>query len=436
MEKIGNNRAKMSAFVESSLVESYYKIFIVNVNTGNFEVYKNNGLLADKDIDAIPDIYAYIKKIVTDQIIYPEYATAFLRFSNPEYVQTAVFSGEKRIVQSYRRRTEWGDKWVTFAVISGQEVTPENPMVLFTWREADSDTITLLDTLPTVSALYDTLIRLNLSNNTYEIVLADAEARKGLGGGVINMEEWQEIYSQLEQIAAEDMNTFNTTARAAGLQQYFAENSAPIQFRFCRKTNDGERWMKLEIVPSVEYSENNQVLLLSVKDIHEEYTAHTRSREELIDNMSRDALTNLFNRLKFKKDIDALAESGEPLFTCLYIDVNGLHELNNLLGHQKGDEMLCSVADALVKHFPDENVYRIGGDEFVVISTRLTKQEASLLVGDVRRELFRENYEISVGIATGACGNAIEKIVGAAELEMRNDKSAFYQRKGNRRRNR
>ena len=436
MNGMASEQTELHEYVEKALVESFSKIFRVNVNTGEFEVYKNDGVLLGDGLDDVPNIYAYIQKLITDEIIYPEYATACRRFTNPEYVRKSVFSGEKRIVQSYKRRTDFGDKWITFAIIAPDGCGPENPTALFTWREADSDAITLLDTLPTISSLYDKLIRINLSNNTFEPVVVDADEQERLVGGVINMYEWWAGYSMNGNIAAEDMGAFSTLTKTGSLQKRFAEDPTPVNFRYRRKVGDEFRWMQLQIAPSVEYSEENQIMLLSLKDVHEEYTAQLRSRQELIDNMSRDALTNLFNRLKFNADIDKLAKSGEPLFTCLYVDVNGLHELNNLLGHQKGDDMLCCVADTLSKHFSDERVYRIGGDEFVVTSIKRSKNEIELAVENVRRDLSRQNYEISVGISTGSCGEDLEKIVAAAELEMRNDKAAYYMRNGDRRKKR
>ena len=439
MSEIAGERTELSALVEEALIDSFYKIFKVNVNTGEFEIYKNDGILDDgfgNGLSNAADIYEYMRILISDGIVYPEYATACRRFTNPEYVRKSVFSGERRIVQSYRRRTVKGDKWITFAIISGYECSPENPIVLFTWREADSDTITMLDTLPTISALYDKLIRINLSNNTFEPVIVDADEQERLVGGVINMYEWWAGYSKNGNIAAEDMNVFSMLTKAGSLQKRFAEDPTPVNFRYRRKIGDEFRWVQLEIAPSVEYSEDNQIMLLSLKDVHEEYTAQMRSRQALIDNMNRDALTNLYNRLKFNEDTENLNDSGAQLITCLYIDVNGLHELNNHLGHRKGDEMLCCVADTLRMYFPDDSVYRIGGDEFVVLSTKLSKQMVELNIEKVRRDLHKNNYEISVGVASGACEDAVEKIVAAAELEMRNDKVAYYTRNGDRRKKR
>lgn len=436
MDEIVRGKTKLDTFVENALVESFSKIFKVNVNTGEFEVCRDDGTLDGDGLYDVPDIYAYISKLITDGFVYPEYATACRRLTNPEYVRKSVFSGEKRIVQSYRRRTSKGDKWITFAIIAPQDCSPENPLVLFTWREADSDAITLRDTLPTISSLYDKLIRINLSNNTFEPVVVDADEQERLVGGVINMYEWWAGYSKDGNIAAEDMSAFGTLTKTGSLQKRFAEDPTPISFRYRRKVGDEFRWVQLEIAPSVEYSEENQIMLLSLKDVHEEYTAQMRSRQKLIDNMNRDALTNLFNRLKFNADIEKLGKSSEPIFTCLYVDVNGLHELNNLLGHQKGDDMLCCVADTLSRHFPDESVYRIGGDEFVVTSTRQSKEDMEQVIAEVRCDLVKHNYEISVGIESGACGGNLEKVVAAAETAMRSDKAAYYMRNGDRRRKR
>ena len=436
MSEIISEKTDLRQFAQDALFGSFSKIFRVNVNTGEYEVCKNDGLLDEESLRAATDIYEYMQKLIMDKIVCPEYATVCRRFTNPEYVRKSVFSGEKRIVQSYRRRTFKGDKWITFAIIAVNDCSPENPMVLYTWREADSDAITLLDTLPTISSLYDKLIRINLSNNTFEPVVVDADEQERLVGGVINMYEWWAGYSKNGNIAAEDMGAFSTLTKAGSLQKRFAEDPTPVNFRYRRKVGDEFRWVQLEIAPSVEYSEENQIMLLSLKDVHEEYTAQMRSRQELIDNMNRDALTGLFNRLKFNADVEALEEIDGGTFTCLYVDVNGLHELNNLLGHQKGDDMLCCVANTLKRYFPDEQVYRIGGDEYVVTSIKQSKSEMEQIIGQVRQELVKNSYEISIGIDSGACGENVEKIVAEAELAMRNDKAAYYMRNGDRRKKR
>lgn len=74
-----------------------------------------------------------------------------------------------------------------------------------------------------------------------------------------------------------------------------------------------------------------------------------------------DQVTGLFNRSAFEK---YLYESDPHTFSpavCVYIDVNGLHELNNKHGHEAGDQLLRAVAERLREQFPRDDFYRVGG---------------------------------------------------------------------------
>ena len=63
MDKNVREKTELRAFIENSLVECFYRIFRVDVNTGEFEVYKDNGLFNDNELRDIPDIYAYMQKL-------------------------------------------------------------------------------------------------------------------------------------------------------------------------------------------------------------------------------------------------------------------------------------------------------------------------------------------------------------------------------------
>ena len=69
-----------------------------------------------------------------------------------------------------------------------------------------------------------------------------------------------------------------------------------------------------------------------------------------------DQLTGLNNRNCYEMKIPLYHTQYNNSITCVYIDVNGLHELNNTKGHKAGDEMLCYIADAVRKQFGGKNV--------------------------------------------------------------------------------
>lgn len=146
-----------------------------------------------------------------------------------------------------------------------------------------------------------------------------------------------------------------------------------------------------------------------------------------------DSLTGLLNRNSYNAALNTLVKEELQALSCIYIDVNGLHEVNNHLGHQAGDRMLQAVAEVLQKGFPQEKIYRIGGDEFVVLCREMHGQQIEDIMREVRQSLRSQNYEISVGVASSESRGNIVRIVDEAEAAMQQDKRHFYENNGNRR---
>ena len=99
----------------------------------------------------------------------------------------------------------------------------------------------------------------------------------------------------------------------------------------------------------------------------------TRHLDELSDLAYRDSLTSVRNRAAYQKDaarLDQRLKTERCDFAVIVLDVNYLKYINNTYGHALGDELLvkgCKIICGVFQHSP---VYRIGGDEFVVILER------------------------------------------------------------------
>lgn len=143
-----------------------------------------------------------------------------------------------------------------------------------------------------------------------------------------------------------------------------------------------------------------------------------------------DALTKLFNRGKYNRDISHFKVIGYQRLTCVYIDAVGLHEINNHLGHKVGDEMLCCIADGIRKLFPNSLAYRIGGDEFVILSPGHGEDEIRKIASTLKREIKKQDYEISLGIGESTDKDTLINTINEAENAMRSDKEAFYRQNG------
>lgn len=151
-----------------------------------------------------------------------------------------------------------------------------------------------------------------------------------------------------------------------------------------------------------------------------------------------DALTGLPNRRVLRAELDSLGDDDEV--GLLLVDMDNFKEINDTLGHDFGDEVLCSIADRLAGLDDDVLVARLGGDEFAVV-VRGGRRVAERIAADVHR-IWREPMMIrqlsivaggSIGIAHTADVDQ-EHLLRCADIAMYHAKrsgvaSSWYQSK-------
>lgn len=141
---------------------------------------------------------------------------------------------------------------------------------------------------------------------------------------------------------------------------------------------------------------------------------------------NEDQTTGLQNRNAYERYFADIQSRSFASLSCVFVDVNGLHEVNNECGHKVGDQMLQIVAGALLKEFPFKQVFRIGGDEFVVISEDADANECALRMERIAQQVASHDYYISYGIAHRENGIGADQIAQEADERMLENKRAYY----------
>ncbi|MBO5744043.1 MAG: GGDEF domain-containing protein [Clostridia bacterium] len=142
-----------------------------------------------------------------------------------------------------------------------------------------------------------------------------------------------------------------------------------------------------------------------------------------------DSLTNVFNRVAYKKDIISIDEEMPEEFSCIYIDVNELHIINNKYGHAAGDEMLIFIANSLKNTFYGHKIYRMGGDEFLVFANGADQEYIRRSIDVFTQELETKNYHVAIGVSYRTRNSNTEDLVREAEKRMYEVKAQYYQSK-------
>ncbi|MER9966799.1 GGDEF domain-containing protein [Mesorhizobium sp. M0060] len=145
-----------------------------------------------------------------------------------------------------------------------------------------------------------------------------------------------------------------------------------------------------------------------LSDIFDTLTYRERY-EALVEQAGRDGLTGLLNRGRFDSDgeaaVAASLRTAKPL-SLLIIDVDHFKSINDRFGHAEGDKVLKSIAALLGEIVsPEDQVFRIGGEEFAILCSR--PHPAARLLGESIRHAVktststsRFDITISAGIST------------------------------------
>jgi diguanylate cyclase (GGDEF)-like protein/PAS domain S-box-containing protein len=154
-----------------------------------------------------------------------------------------------------------------------------------------------------------------------------------------------------------------------------------------------------------------------------------RKSQDRIEHMSHhDQLTGLYNRRFYETELKRLDTARNFPLSIIMIDVNGLKLVNDAFGHDKGDELLVKVANAIMRECrSDDIIARLGGDEFVVLLPKTSREDALVIaerisLGASTEKVGLINISVSCGVGTKECEETVAKTFKKAEEEMYKNK--------------
>lgn len=207
---------------------------------------------------------------------------------------------------------------------------------------------------------------------------------------------------------------------------------------------------------------NNYVIALSGKhdfsnleqefiNLYRDSMQELLSKLEMFDMLSKssemDTLTGLSNRNKYEDDIKELNISDETIYAIF--DLFRLKNINDNYSHEKGDEYIKKAAEILKKHFPryiytkdstgkrikvesGSYLYRVGGDEFVLISDTESYENALIKMMIIQDEVsnidlgVNEIIGINYGLVKGKTGETVRDLYLKSDDLLSNNKREYY----------
>lgn len=141
-----------------------------------------------------------------------------------------------------------------------------------------------------------------------------------------------------------------------------------------------------------------------------------------------DVLTKLNDRHPYLAKLNFYQKSqASRTVGVAFMDLNGLKEANDELGHDAGDELLISAGQIISQAFGHDYVYRVGGDEFVVLDDQSSRMEFESHCAAFEKALTQPaSPSISIGAEWCPDSHYLREAVERADQKMRRQKNDFY----------
>lgn len=184
----------------------------------------------------------------------------------------------------------------------------------------------------------------------------------------------------------------------------------------------------------VNFNVNNTVKIKETLELTTFFIAAEIANHQLLQRLeilgSMDLLTGVKNRNKMNALIDDVIHGRTELrspYAVIFADLNGLKHVNDANGHGMGDELLKSAARILRKCFREGDVYRAGGDEFMIIAEEMDEAQVKEKVKYIKEQAAAEqNLFFAIGTHVVRDGEDIRQAMRLADEGMYADKKEYY----------
>ena len=139
----------------------------------------------------------------------------------------------------------------------------------------------------------------------------------------------------------------------------------------------------------------------------------------------RDNLTGALNRRALKHVFRQM--DPKAVVAVVYADVNGLKKVNDEQGHQAGDELIQKAANAMGVVAGGDRVFRMGGDEFVILFEVKWINEIDGKLAELRKQFDKDDISVALGAAARTDGeDSLDKLLKEADERMYQNKKVMH----------
>lgn len=268
---------------------------------------------------------------------------------------------------------------------------------------------------------------LDLINDTFEIV----KNEDGYFHNTCNsISQWFEDFAENNCVHPDDIHAYKNFTSIEKIRRHFQQTRRYMYVRYRRRNSSGGwTWATMDIFILPQAEPDPEKLILIVRDIDADYSRELTRQKNIEVECNTDALTGIHNRFSYINRCRQLYETNQSV-GVIYCDLNGLKFLNDNFGHEEGDRLIKRMAKTMISAFRQNECFRVGGDEFIVLVADIEKENFEFRAKAFEEYIEKksENFLLACsGFAWTQNGQNLEDAVRQAEKIMYQNKKAFHQ---------
>ena len=439
-QKQQEDYSKIYSHIAGALASRYEVIYYVDINSNNYTEYGASNQYAELGItktgeDFFKDSYSRIERV-----IYESDRDKLHRVMEKENL-LKILDTEGSMTMTYRQQLGNEIVYVSLMVVRPKN---DNDHIIMGVTNIDAqvkrekiikaESQSFDEVAMALAKRYEVIYLVNIENDDYlEYSANEKYARLELGtSGNDFFEETQKNIKRV--IFSEDIPMMSVALTKDNLLRALKDNGKYlINFRLML---DGRpQYVTLFAVSPKEDSKHIIIAVANVDDARKMELEYAEALDSAMDMANHDPLTGMKNKryyaqLEMKMD-NEIAEKNRENFSLIVCDLNGLKLMNDSKGHRAGDAFIQEAATMIRDTFKNSTLFRIGGDEFLVLlegEDYINRSELTKKFADIQAE------NLENGLATVAFGmsdfrpkmdNIVQDVFERADKAMYADKEKY-----------
>lgn len=246
----------------------------------------------------------------------------------------------------------------------------------------------------------------------------------------INKDTWQVEYRLVRTNG--EVRWVNEMGKAHLINDGIVQQTVGVLQDITEKKNNEQALLQSRDMLEQQVLERTQELSNTVKQLEEQIEERKKVEAELDFMANHDALTGLPSLRLCKDRLErslAAARRSARMTAVMFLDLDGFKKVNDMLGHESGDQVLIAMAKRIQQEMREtDTIARIGGDEFIIILSDLSKLSAvktiaANIIKKISQPVLIDQSEVTVSASIGIAlypehGATSEQLMQAADKAM------------------